>query len=131
MCATCAGRDRPSVTPGPRGRVAIKSKKNPLDAWEIEGRAFAAQMLPAGQSASGFFYFQTELQPGVDRLYQRDEGGGDGEGTVLFRDSAAMSASRKPACGAIRPVFCHNNFQKFIVDGISMISRQILSAFHF
>jgi hypothetical protein len=45
--------------------VAIKSKKNPLDAWEIEGRAFAAQMLPAGQSASGFFYFQTELQPGA------------------------------------------------------------------
>ena len=28
--------------------------------WEIEGRAFAAQMLPPGQIASGFFYFQTE-----------------------------------------------------------------------
>ena len=27
--------------------------------WEIEGRAFAAKMLPPGQSASGFFYFQT------------------------------------------------------------------------
>ena len=59
------GPQRPSVTPGPAGRVAIKSKKNPLDAWEIEGRAFAAQMLPAGQSASGFFYFQTELQAGA------------------------------------------------------------------
>src|SRR3954452_19686242 len=59
------GPQRPSVTPGPAGRVAIKSKKNPLDAWEIDGRAFAAQMLPAGQSASGFFYFQTELQPGA------------------------------------------------------------------
>jgi len=59
------GPQRPSVTPGPGGRVAIKSKKNPLDAWEIEGRAFAAQMLPAGQSASGFFYFETELQPGA------------------------------------------------------------------
>ncbi len=59
------GPDRPSVTPGPAGRVAIKSKKNPLDAWEIDGRAFAAQMLPPGQSASGFFYFQTELQPGA------------------------------------------------------------------
>jgi len=33
--------------------------KNPLDAWEIEGRAFAAKMLPPGQNASGFFYFQT------------------------------------------------------------------------
>src|SRR3954451_4407857 len=59
------GPQRPSVTPGPGGRVAIKSKKNPLDAWEIDGRAFAAQMLPAGQSASGFFYFQTELQSGA------------------------------------------------------------------
>ena len=59
------GPQRPSVTPGPAGRVAIKSKKNPLDAWEIDGRAFAAQMLPPGQSASGFFYFQTELQPGA------------------------------------------------------------------
>ena len=59
------GPQRPTVTPGPAGRVAIKSKKNPLDAWEIDGRAFAAQMLPAGQSASGFFYFQTELQPGA------------------------------------------------------------------
>jgi hypothetical protein len=59
------GPQRPSVAPGPGGRVAIKSKKNPLDAWEIEGRAFAAQMLPPGQSASGFFYFQAELQPGA------------------------------------------------------------------
>ena len=59
------GPQRPSVAPGPAGRVAIKSKKNPLDAWEIEGRAFAAQMLPPGQSASGFFYFQAELQPGA------------------------------------------------------------------
>src|SRR5580700_1305490 len=36
--------------------------KNPLDTWEIEGRAFAAQVLPPGQSASGFFYFQTGYQ---------------------------------------------------------------------
>ncbi len=58
------GVQRPTVSPGPGGRVAIKSKKNPLGAWEIDGRAFAAQMLPAGQSASGFFYFQTGLQTG-------------------------------------------------------------------
>jgi hypothetical protein len=58
------GPDRPAVASGPLGRVAIKSKKNPLDAWEIEGRSFAAQMLPAGQAASGFFYFQTGLQTG-------------------------------------------------------------------
>jgi len=58
------GPVRPKVIPGPTGPVPLKSKKNPLDAWEIEGRAFAAQMLPPGNSASGFFYFQTGLQSG-------------------------------------------------------------------
>ena len=36
------------------------SSKNPLSAWEIEGRAFAAKMLPPGESASGLFYFQAD-----------------------------------------------------------------------
>jgi len=57
------GPERPGVVPGPIAKIS--SKKNPLDAWEIEGRAFAAQMLPAGQSASGFFYFRTGLQRGA------------------------------------------------------------------
>src|ERR1039457_5273737 len=48
---------------GPAGRVkGVKSQKNPVDEWEIEGRALAARMLPPGQSASGFLYFQTALQ---------------------------------------------------------------------
>jgi hypothetical protein len=59
------GPERPGVITGPGGKPKILSKKNPLDAWEIEGRAFAAQMLPAGQSASGFFYFRTGLQRGA------------------------------------------------------------------
>jgi hypothetical protein len=60
---------RPNMIPGPGDKVKVlKTKKNPLDAWEIEGRAFAAQMLPAGNSASGFFYFQTPLQPHA-RIY--------------------------------------------------------------
>ena len=58
------GVDRPKVMSGPGGPKVL-GKKNPLDAWEIEGRGFAAQMLPAGQSASGFFYFQTGLQRGA------------------------------------------------------------------
>src|SRR5215472_17041800 len=54
---------RPPLVPGPAGKVKIiKPKKNPLDAWEIEGRGFEAKMLPPGQSASGFFYFQTGLR---------------------------------------------------------------------
>jgi hypothetical protein len=50
---------RPTPTP-----LGIKTKKNPLAAWEIEGRAFAAQVVPPGQSAFGFMYFQTAIQPG-------------------------------------------------------------------
>lgn len=37
----------------------LGKKKNPLAAEEIEGRAFSARMLPPGDSASGFFYFNT------------------------------------------------------------------------
>ena len=55
------GPNRPKVMPTPVGPVALKGKKSPLDVWEIEGRALAAQMLPAGQAASGFLYFQTGL----------------------------------------------------------------------
>jgi hypothetical protein len=59
------GPERPGVITGPGGKPKILSKKNPLDAWEIEGRAFAAKMLPAGQAASGFLYFRTGLQSGA------------------------------------------------------------------
>lgn len=52
---------RPTVAPEP---IHLPSKKNPLNVWEIEGRAFAAQMLPAGQPAYGFFYFETDWEAG-------------------------------------------------------------------
>lgn len=56
---------RPDVITGPGVMTKVlKPKKNPLDEWEIQGRAFAAAMLPPGQSASGFFYFQTDVQHG-------------------------------------------------------------------
>jgi hypothetical protein len=58
-----SGAQLPKVAVGPTGPKIGKSK-NPLNAWEIEGRAFAAKMLPPGQSASGFFYFQTGIQRG-------------------------------------------------------------------
>ncbi len=43
--------------------------KNPLAEWEIEGRAFAAKMIPAGQSASGFVYFQAKLISAAASVY--------------------------------------------------------------
>jgi hypothetical protein len=59
------GPDRPRTIQTPIPGVGIsKGKKNPLDAWEVEGRAFAAQILEPGQTASGFFYFQTGIQTG-------------------------------------------------------------------
>jgi len=54
----------PDSNPGRMvGPIQVK-RKNPLDVWEIEGRAFAAEMLPPGNTASGFFYFNTGIQPG-------------------------------------------------------------------
>ena len=57
------GAERPSVPTGsPLPR--LKKRKNPLDVWEIDGRAFAAKLLPAHESANGFFYFQATYRPG-------------------------------------------------------------------
>src|SRR5207244_440035 len=54
------GPNRPNTIPTPTGGIGVaKGKKNPLDVWEVEGRSFAAQILEPGQTASGFFYFQT------------------------------------------------------------------------
>jgi hypothetical protein len=57
---------RPNLNPRLPG--ISRSHKNPLTAWEIEGRAFSAKMLPPGESAHGFVYFQTVYRPG-SRLY--------------------------------------------------------------
>jgi hypothetical protein len=54
--------------PNPVAVVFPKNKKGPLNVWEIPGRAFTAKLLPPGESASGFFYFQTAPEPG-SRLY--------------------------------------------------------------
>ena len=55
---------RPDLGSRPPLPIPIK-KKNPLGAAEIEGRALAAQMVAPGLAASGFLYFQTQLQNGA------------------------------------------------------------------
>ncbi len=50
--------------PTSSGIPRVKKTKQPLAAWEIEGRAFAARILPPGASANGFFYFQTGHRSG-------------------------------------------------------------------
>lgn len=59
------GTSKPNVTIGPTGPKLGRKRKNPLDTWEIEGRSFAAKMVPPGESASGFYYFQTGYQRGA------------------------------------------------------------------
>ncbi len=56
---------RPNVPITP---VPIPKRKNPLEAWEIEGRSLAAEVIPAGNVAYGFIYFQTGLERGA-KLY--------------------------------------------------------------
>ncbi len=58
------GAKQPSMSPGPLGGIHVKRKKQPLSEWEIEGRAFSAKMIPPGESASGFLYFQTGHRTG-------------------------------------------------------------------
>ena len=43
-----------------------RKKKSPLASPEIEQRAFAAKMLPPGETAHGFFYFRTGHRSGAN-----------------------------------------------------------------
>jgi hypothetical protein len=52
------GRPRVSGGPLPTQIPRSSTKKNPLTDWVIEGRAFSAKVLPPGELASGFFYFE-------------------------------------------------------------------------
>ena len=75
---------QPGVIGGPAVKVKVlAARKNPLNSPDIEARAMTAQMLPAGQSASGFFYFQTALQPGAT-IYLNGLAEAGPEGKELF-----------------------------------------------
>jgi len=64
------GPDRPKVytPPIPRLPPIVGKQKNPLNAWEIEGRAFAARMLSPRGTASGFVYFRAPFMSGSKLL---------------------------------------------------------------
>ena len=59
-----SGPRRPTPNTGSPFPIPRGKPKNPLGAWEIEGRAFAPKLLPPHESANGFFYFQTRHLPG-------------------------------------------------------------------
>lgn len=56
--------ERPPIGQSPLSR----KKRNPLDVPEITDWAFSAKMLPPGEKASGFFYFQAQIEQGM-RIY--------------------------------------------------------------
>jgi hypothetical protein len=59
-----ASPPNPVVIGVPGTSPRVSRRKNPLDAWEIEGRAFTARMLPPQETASGFFYFRAFYRSG-------------------------------------------------------------------
>jgi hypothetical protein len=75
--------ERPSFNPGPIPGIRLK-KKNPLAAEQIEIRAFAAKMLPPGESAHGFFYFQTGHRSGANLYVTGLEDAGTGKELLFF-----------------------------------------------
>ncbi|MGH9632194.1 MAG: hypothetical protein ACRD7E_28140 [Bryobacteraceae bacterium] len=79
------GPERPKLgRPSPIPGLGRRKKKNPLAGSEIAVRAFAAKMLPPGESAHGFFYFQTGYRNG-SKLYLTDlEQASTGEKLLFF-----------------------------------------------
>ncbi len=63
------GPGKPKVSVGPLGGVSVKKGKSPLNVPEIEIRAFSARMLPPGETASGFIYFETDVSSAAASLY--------------------------------------------------------------
>jgi hypothetical protein len=56
------GVKRPSAGPKYPSPIPLPKKKNPLAAVELQTRAFGAKTLIKGESAGGFFYFETRHQ---------------------------------------------------------------------
>lgn len=48
--------------------IPLPKKKNPFTSPALVERSFNAKMLPPGESASGFFYFEAKSEPG-DKVY--------------------------------------------------------------
>lgn len=53
---------RPGSGPSYPVPIPLPKKKNPMSAIELQTRAFAARTLLKGESAAGFFYFETRHQ---------------------------------------------------------------------
>ena len=56
--------ERPTVKASPIPPIFQRKKKNELTAIELDQRSWGAKMLPPGESANGFFYFQAIPESG-------------------------------------------------------------------
>src|SRR4051812_32443698 len=65
VAAIAKPAERPKTMPSP---IPHLGKGNMLDSVSVVERAFSARMLPAGDQASGFFYFQARPEPGMRLL---------------------------------------------------------------
>ncbi len=81
---------RPDLGTGPQLPIPIK-KKNPLGAWEIEGRALAAQCAARAHSQR-FCVFPNSVTGRSNHLLEPANRSADRQGTVLFRNSGGVSA---------------------------------------
>ena len=61
-------QSKPKTTINPLPKIPMPAKKNPLLKPELVTRSFTAQVIPPGDTASGFFYFEAKSEPG-DTLY--------------------------------------------------------------
>jgi hypothetical protein len=75
---------RMPVPPLPGGIARPKKPKLPLGEWEIEGRAFSAEMIPPGETASGFFYFQTGHRTGSTLFLSGLKDAASGQELIYF-----------------------------------------------
>lgn len=78
------GRPKVSNSPIPTGAPRIKISKNPLKNDVIIERGFAAKMLPPGDSAHGFFYFQTGHSRGTSLYVSGITEAGSGKELFFF-----------------------------------------------
>ncbi len=60
-----AGKDYRVPQPSPLPIPLSRKHKGPLDVPEIDGLAFSATLLPAGDQIYGFFYFDSAVRPGA------------------------------------------------------------------
>ena len=78
------GRPKVSNSPIPTGVPRIKISKNPLKNDVIIERAFSAKMLPPGDAAHGFFYFQTGHSRGTSLYVSGVTEAGSGKELFFF-----------------------------------------------